>query len=384
MNKDLNLNDEIFSLNKEFNADPRTNKINGGIGIYLDNLGKPFVIPIVKKIASSLDFSNFNYLPISGDPVFLEESAKLIFGKSLYHNYQDKLIKQGTVGGTNGLFIWGSLIKLDNKKPNIIIGNPTWENHKKIFNDLGFNIIEYNHIDKNKFNLNKFEEILDKNKNSYILLHGGMSHNPTGINPNKNDWLRISEIMKRNHNYICFDSAYLGIGDNIENDIFPLKLFLEKNIPMSIIISFSKNMSLYQHRTGCLTIFEPNQKNKTIIESKLKYIFRIINSNPPAFGEIIVNKILSNLKYKKEWLNSLTKIRKDILQRRKMFDKYTNHKFSEVLNHKGLFSLLPLTSSQVEILKKEYGIYLLSNGRINFGGIAIDKIPQLSKALLSL
>lgn len=384
MNKKLNLNDEIFSLNKEFSVDLRPDKINGGIGIYLDNLGKPFVIPVVKKIASSLDFSNFNYLPISGDPIFLEESAKLIFGKSLYYKYQDKLIKQGTVGGTNGLFIWGSLIKLDNKKPNIIIGCPTWENHKKIFSDLRFNIIEYNHINKNKFNFNEFEKVLNKNKNSYVLLHGGISHNPTGINPNKNDWLHMSEIIKRNKNYVCFDSAYLGIGDNIKNDAFPLKLFLEKNIPMSIVVSFSKNMSLYQHRTGCLIIFEPNQKNKTIIESKLKYIFRIINSNPPAFGEIIANKILSNSGYKKEWLNSLAKIRKDIFKRRQMFDKYTNHKFPEILNQKGLFSLLPITPSQVESLKKEYGIYLLSNGRINFGGIAIDKIQKLSNAILSL
>lgn len=123
--------DEIFNLNVEFTADIRTEKINGGIGIYLDNQGKPFVIPIVKKTAQSLDFSNFNYLPINGDPIFLEESSKLVFGNNLYDKFKNQLVKQGTIGGTNGLFVWANLIKLDNPKPTIIIGNPSWENHKK-------------------------------------------------------------------------------------------------------------------------------------------------------------------------------------------------------------------------------------------------------------
>lgn len=377
--------DEIFTLNKEFNADSRIDKINGCIGIYLDNFGKPFVIPIVKKIASSLDFSNFNYLPISGDSVFLEESSKLVLGNNLYNRYKDKIIKQGTVGGTNGLFIWANLIKSINSKPTIIISNPTWENHKKIFNHCGFNIVEYDHINKlGVFDFDSFKKVLSKYPNSFVLFHGGSTHNPTGINPSIEEWKKISQIIKKNNNQILFDFAYLGLGENIEKDCFPVRYFLEKNIKTSIIVSYSKNMSLYQHRTGALLMTTDNKENKDILESKTKYIFRVVNSNPPAFGEIIVKNILENKEYKKEWIKSLSEIRKNLQKRRELFDKYTNHRFKNITQQKGLFSLLNLSPKQVEILKKEHGIYLLSNSRINFGGIAINKIPKLAKALMSL
>lgn len=377
-----NLSDEIFTLNKEFNADSRTDKINGGIGIYLDNFGQPFVIPIVKKITSSIDCSNFNYLPISGDNGFLEESSKLVLGNSLYNQHKDKLIKQGTVGGTNGLFIWANLIKLSNPKPTIIIGNPTWENHKKIFNYCDFNIVEYNHINKyGLFDFDSFNKIISQYPNSYVLFHGGSTHNPTGVNPSIEEWKKISQIVKKNNNNILFDFAYLGLGENIDKDCFSIRYFLEKNIKTSIIVSYSKNMSLYQHRTGVL-LMTTNKKDKDDLESKMKYIFRIINSNPPAFGEIIVKKILENKEYKKEWINSLIEIRKNIQKRRDLFDKCTNHQFPEIKNQKGLFSLLKISPKQIEILKKQNGIYLLSNGRINFGGISLENIPKVAKAYL--
>src|SRR3989338_6545605 len=130
--------DEIFNLNQEFNKDPRKEKINGGIGVYLEEKGKSFVLPVVKKVTTRLDLASFNYLPIAGDKVFLEQTANLFLGNKLYDEYESFLVKQGTIGGTNGLFIWCNLVKEINRKPTIIISNPTWENHKKIFSYFGF------------------------------------------------------------------------------------------------------------------------------------------------------------------------------------------------------------------------------------------------------
>jgi len=385
MNKNINLKDEIFDLNTEFNTDIRTEKINGGIGVYLDNQGKPFVIPIVKKIASSLDFSNFNYLPINGDPIFLEESLKLVFGNNLYNDFKNQLVKQGTIGGTNGIFIWANLIKLDNPKPTIIIGNPTWENHKKIFNQLDFNIVEYQHLNSNnEFNLKAFEKIIKLHPQNYVLFHSGPTHNPTGTNPNQKEWLSIAKLIEKTKSKVCFDSAYIGLGDNIEDDCFELRHFLKEKIPMAVVVSYSKNMSLYQHRTGILIMNTNNQKEKEELESKTKYIFRIVNSNPSAFGELIVKNILQNQKNKNQWLNSLKEIRNNLQVRRDLFNKYTQYQFKQITNQKGLFSLLNLNEKQILTLKKDYGIYLLSNSRINFGGLALDKIPKLAKDLISL
>lgn len=386
MNKNKKiLSDEIFALNNEFNSDNRMEKINGGIGIYLDNLGKPFIIPIVKKIASSLDFSNFNYLPINGDPTFLEESSKLVFGNDLHYKYQDKIIKQGTIGGTNGLFLLANLIKFEDPKPTIIISNPSWENHKKIFNYCGFNIVEYNHINKlGLFDFDSFVKTISKHPNSFVLMHGGMTHNPTGINPSTEEWKKISKIIKKNNIYTIFDFAYLGIGISVEKDCFCIRYFMEKKNKIAVIVSYSKNMTLYQHRTGVLLIPTFKKKERELNQSIIKYLFRIINQTPSAFGEIIVKNILANTEYKNEWLKSLAQIRKNLLNRRQLFNKLTNNQFTEKTEQKGLFSLLKITPKQVEILKKQNGIYLLSNGRINFGGTPLDKIPTLAKALNSL
>lgn len=380
-----NLSDEIFTLNAEFSSDTRIDKINGGIGIYLDNFGKPFVIPVIKKIIPSLDFSNFNYLPINGDPVFLEESAKLILGKDLYNEYKNQLTKQGTDGGTNGLFIWASLVKFINPKSKIIVSNPTWENHKKIFDHCGLDIIEYNHINKlGLFDFNSFKETISKHPNSFVLFHGGSTHNPTGVNPSVEEWKEISKITKNNNNYVLFDFAYLGLGEDVEKDCFPIRHFLERKNKLAIVISYSKNMTLYQHRAGVLLIPTTDIKEKERNELIIKYLFRLVNQTPTAFGEIIAKNILNNEEYKNEWLKSLSEINQNIRERRKLFNQHTNNKFSEIVNQKGLYSLLKITPLQAKTLKEEHGIYLLSTGRINFGGTAIDKIPKLAKALMSL
>lgn len=380
-----NLSDEIFTLNAEFNNDTRIDKINGGIGIYLDNFGKSYVIPVINKIIPLLDFSNFNYLPISGDQFFLEESAKLVLGNNLYAENKNQLIKQGTDGGTNGIFIWASLIKFINPKPTIIISNPTWENHKKIFNHCGFNIVEYNHVNSlGLFDFNSFSKVVSKYPNSYVLLHGGSTHNPTGINPSVEEWKKISHMLKNNNNYVFFDFAYLGLGENAEKDCFPIRYFFEEKNKMAIVISYSKNMTLYQHRVGTLLIPTSRIKEKHDNEIIIKYLFRLVNQTPTAFGETIAKNILKNNEYKTEWLKSLAEMNKNIQLRRLLFDKNTNHRFPEIIHQKGLYSLLKITPEQTKKLKNKYGIYLLSTGRINFGGIALNNIPKLAKALLSL
>lgn len=377
--------DEIFTLHHEFISDKRKNKINGGIGVYLDETGSPFVLPVVKKTIKFLDFNNFNYLPISGNKTYLEETTRLVLGSKLYEKQGGKFAKQGVMGGTNGLFVWGSLIKEFNKNPSLIISNPTWENHKKIFSYLGFKIIEYDHLDKDyNFNLPSLVQALTKNTSAYLLLQGGSTHNPTGINPNHNQWKELVAIMKHRKTSVIFDFAYLGLGENIENDCYPMRLFIKNNIPVSIVISYSKNMTLYQHRTGALMIFNLSSREKLIWESNLQNTFRIVNSNPSAFGELVVKTILSSNELKQEWTREIAEMVKSLNLRRNLLSDALPNKFAHIKREKGLFSLLGLSVAQIRILRKQHGVYLLSNSRINFGGIALKNIPRLSKSILSV
>lgn len=377
--------DTIFSLNDEYKSDKRSDKINAGIGIYLNNDGEPFVIPIVSRIASKLDFNNFNYLPIQGDKKFLEESTKLVLGNKLYQKYNHLISKQGVTGGTNGIYIWANLIKHSNQKPTIILSTPTWDNHNEILNNFGFKIIKFPQLDKNKqFNIKALTKAVIDNPNSFVLFQGGPTHNPTCVNPNNKEWSILVKLFKKYNNNILFDSAYIGLGDNFEKDCFSMRYILKNKINIAINFSFSKNMTLYQHRTSVLLILANDPKEKNNLDSCLNHLFRINNSSPPAFGELIAKTILTNKKYKKEWLSSLSNMSKNLKKRRQLFNKFTNSRFSYILDQKGFFSLLDLTKDQINLLKTKYGIYLLTNGRINFGGMSLKQIPIVAKTILQI
>lgn len=377
--------DEIFQLKAEFEKDPRKNKINGGIGIYLDERGEPYVHDVVKKVVKKIKIDNFNYLPIAGDPVFLTETAKLMLGKDLFSEFDNFLAKQGVMGGTNGLFLWGSFIKKIERKPKIIIGEPTWENHERIFQYLGFQIVKYKHLnEKRNFNYEAVKKTIQRNPHAYILFHAGPTHNPTGINPDNNQWNKLAKTFRESKNQALFDFAYMGLAEDIEKDTYGIKLFIKNKISTSVIVSYSKNMTLYQHRTGTLFILGKNKKEKETIESNLQYLFRIINSNPSAFGELIVKTILESKELKNEWIESLKIMANSLNKRRILFIKYTNGKFNFVRNGRGLFSLLFLTKKQIQKLKEKYGIYMLLNSRINFGGISVKNVSKVAKAVLEV
>ncbi|MBI4226626.1 aminotransferase class I/II-fold pyridoxal phosphate-dependent enzyme [Candidatus Roizmanbacteria bacterium] len=377
--------DEIFQLNEEFKHNSRKDKINGGIGIYLDEEGKPFVIPVVKKAISLMHFDNFNYLPLSGDPTFLKETCQIMLGKNLFLDKENLISKQGVMGGTNGLYIWSMFIKQLYKRPTIIIATPTWENHQRIFSHHKFKIISFNHLDKNgSFNIKALERQLKRHPESEVLFQAGSTHNPTGINPSKDQWDQIANLIQENKNKVLFDFAYMGLGNNIDQDSFAIRLFTKKKIPISVVLSFSKNMTLYQNRTGALFIFSKTKREKNAIDERLKYFFRIVNSNPSAFGELVVKVILESRELKTEWIKSLQQMVNSLKKRREFFAKYTAGQFDFVKQGEGLFSLLGLNQPQIKTLKIKYGIFLLSNSRLNFGGLSLASIPKVAEAILSL
>lgn len=377
--------DEIFRLKAEFDRDPRTGKINGGIGIYLDQFGKPYVHPTVKLAIKKLSFADFNYLPLSGDPVFLKETTRLVLGQTMFKDLDPYIAKQGTVGGTNGIYMWARFIKAMDKKPVIIIGDPTWENHIQILSYFGFTIIKYPHLNKDKeFNITALKEKLSKNPKAYVLLQGGPTHNPTGINPDRSQWKELAKIVREKRQQVLFDYAYLGLGNGLDSDSFCIRFFIENKIPISVVVSYSKNMTLYQHRTGALLILTSSRREKDQTEKLLKYTFRLVNTNPPAFGEQIVKIILESKELTQRWKNNLDMMRFDLNKRRETFVKQTQGEFDFINQCRGLFGLLFLTRSQIKKLKEEYAIYLLQNSRINFGGLSLEHIPKVAEAVMNI
>ena len=378
-------NDIIYLLNEEFKSDSRDNKINGSIGIYLDENNKPYVIPIVKHVSSKINFNNNNYLPINGDTQFLDESTKLILGQELYQTLNQNLVKQGVCGGTNGLYIWANSISTRHHKPTIIISNPTWENHINIFQNFGFDIIQYNHLDQDgKFNCELLISTIKNNPKSFVLFQSGNTHNPTGTNPTIDQWQQLADVVKTNNCQVIFDTPYAGLDQSIDNDCRCIRYFINQDIKTTINFSYSKNMTIYQHRTGILISNTKTKSEYDKLKTLYKQLFRINNSSPPGFGENIVKTILSNIEYKTSWQKSLLELSSNVLQRRLLFDKLTNYKFKNISKQKGFFSILSLTQEQIKYLKQQHAIYLLPNGRINFASIPQNQVKELAKTIKSL
>ncbi|MDO8559621.1 MAG: aminotransferase class I/II-fold pyridoxal phosphate-dependent enzyme [bacterium] len=374
--------DEIFGLQRTFGADPRPGKLNGAIGVYTDETGKPFVLPVVRQAFEHLQAANFNYLPIGGDPRFLELTAKLVFGEQRYGTLAPTLVAQGVTGGTNALSLFGGLARTADRRPTLIIGEPTWENHKKIFDHLGFAWKTFLHLTPAyTFNLAAALAALKTRRPSWVLLHGGATHNPTGVNPAKQEWQFLARAMAEYGHTACVDHAYTGLGDGLIEDSAPIHQLISLGVPTFVAVSFSKNMTLYQHRAGALLYAATTAKEKTAVTSHLEHLFRATNSNPPAAGELVVGKILSEPQLRQQWEGELAAMRASINERRTQFIKLVGEPYGYLERCRGLFSLLQLNAKRIRTLREQQGIYLLSSGRVNWGGIATLDLPRLAAAV---
>lgn len=364
--------DPIFGLNSAFNNDPRSYKVNLGVGSYKDDDLQPFILASVKKAEEIIynEQTHKEYLPIDGERDFVEAVQRLIFSN------QKTLYGAQAIGGTGALKIGAEFIrKYISKK--IYISDPTWDNHRRIFLRAGYEIASYSYYDRALHIYNHKKCLADIEKMDYgsiILLHGAC-HNPTGCDPTMQEWEEISHIISKRNLIPFFDAAYLGFGETLEEDTKPLKYFV-KNHDCLIGISFSKSFGLYSERVGIIFFNSLDEKRLKAIASAAKVIIRSQYSNPPCHGALIVKTILKHPSLHKQWLNDLDQMRIRLTKMRKLFyERLSTHPklklkdFTFLLKQKGLFSFSGLNSTEVEVLARKYGIYLPKNGRVNVAGL---------------
>lgn len=362
--------DAIFALNQEFQNDPNPQKINLGVGIYLNDNKQAYVHPIIQQVAKQINTDNFNYNTIQGHKGFLEEATNLLYTPA----QQKNLATQAISGGTHGCAVISDLL-IQNSITNLILPIPTWGNHHKIFQK--HNITTIPHLKSNKVNLSTYKIALEEApSNSAILIHGAQAHNPTGTNFSTNQLDELIEIANQNKIFIILDFAYLGLSENFQTDLTYLHKFQNQAQNLATIISFSKNATLYEHRTGLLTI---KSENKKAIESHLQRIVRQTISQPSGYGQKIMYKTLKH--HKQEWLAQLESMNLAIQERRKQFFQNSPSNFQHLSKTKGMFTLLPINKNHIESLKTQHSIYIPSNGRINFGGLSPNDIPTLTNKL---
>ncbi len=385
--------DPILGITEAFKADERADKINLSVGVYKNEAGSTPVLACVKAAEEQLLAAEATkaYKPINGDPLYGENVRQLLFGAGHTYISDGTAVTCHTPGGTGALRLAGDFLSRHTKTNKIWASDPTWANHHAIFKASGLQVEKYRYFDPatNGLDFQGMRSALEMvEENDAVLLHA-CCHNPSGVDPSLEEWKEIAAILKARGALPVLDFAYQGFGVGVEEDSAGLRAVAAASDEFLVCSSFSKNFGLYNERTGALTLRSSHKDATAAALSQLKICARTNYSNPPAHGGEIVNMILKSDELRQSWLNELGEMRKRIADMRKALvvglkNAGATTDFSFIQSQKGMFSFSGLNKDQVEVLKKDYGIYIVGSGRINVAGVTPSNIDALCKAIASV
>lgn len=384
--------DPIFGLAKSFLEDKRQNKINLTVGIFY---GEDLQCDVLKSVKEAekifLDKEkDKQYLPMLGMSEFLKLTGELAFGKEGFNSHIDRMTSCQSIGGTGALRIAAEALNVLGSK-KVVLPNPTWANHKKIFSSAGLDIDFYPYFDKETQAID-FEAMISflegQEPKTGVVLHA-CCHNPTGCDLSQSQWQKIYEVTTKKQLIPIFDMAYLGFGDTIEHDAYSVRFFLEKGQEFFLCFSYSKIFGLYGERVGAVFALADDKKSAELLSSNIQSIVRGNYSNPPKHGSALVVEVLSNDDLRAEWEKELAHMRERIVSVRSLFaDKLIEKGFDAPVENikkmKGLFCLLPLDAKLSSLMIEKYAIYLTSSGRVNLTGLSKQNVEYVCRSLVEV
>ncbi|KAI8075794.1 aspartate aminotransferase [Gilbertella persicaria] len=385
--------DMIFNLTAQYKADKNPNKINIGVGAFRTDELKPYVLPVVKKAESILyndESLDHEYQPIAGTTAFTNAAVKLILGQDSPAIQEKRYAGVQTISGT-GANHTGALFlsKFYTKSKKCYISNPTWANHRAIFSLVGFEVEDYPYWNPDNRGLD-YEGLLacmrQAPEGSIFVLHA-CAHNPTGVDPTREQWKGIAQVMRERDLFPFFDCAYQGFASgDLDNDAWAVRYFVEQGFELFVCQSFAKNFGLYGERAGNLTIVTQSSSEAERVLSQLEKLQRAEISNPPAFGARIVSIVLNDPALYQEWKENLQYMSNRIIEMRKalyhhLVQLQTPGTWHHITDQIGMFSFTGLKAPQVKVLKEKYSIYLTDNGRVSMAGVSSTNVEYLAKAI---
>lgn len=389
----VNPPDAIFGLIEEFKRDSNPKKINLTVGMYQDDTGRTPVLDCVRQAKKQIhDSGNSHvYLPIGGLQNFNELIPNLIFGDAHRVIEQGLACSSQTPGGTSALRVAGETLRSRFGVKRIWISDPTWANHKNIFPGAGLELGHYHYLDAGgtSFDLQGCLTSIARADSGDAILFHAVCHNPTGVDPNAEQWKQIFAAVESKALIPIFDFAYQGFGEGVALDSYPIRTYCETNSDALICSSFSKSFNLYGERVGAITAVGPSREDALAVLSQCKAVIRSIYSNPPTFGASIVSTVFQDEALHQLWLQELEAIRTRICDLRKMFVEAMNQRlpemnFDHILQQRGMFSYSGLQGKFAQRLKKEHSIYVLKSGRINVAGINANNLDRLCNSIAAV
>jgi aromatic-amino-acid transaminase len=382
--------DPILGVTETFNADKNPNKVNLGVGIYYDDSGKVPLLDCVRRAEIQLAEKSAprSYLPIDGLPAYDRAVRDLVFGAQSPAVKEDRVITVQALGGTGGLKIGADFLRRLLPHAEVWISDPSWENHRALFENAGFTVNTYPYYDAASHGIN-FEGMLRSLKacpaGSIIVLHA-CCHNPTGVDLSPAQWADVIGVVVSRGLMPFVDIAYQGFGDGIDADGEVVRRFAVAGCPVFVSNSFSKSFSLYGERVGALSVVANDTAEAARVLSQLKRIVRTNYSNPPTHGGQIVATVLASPDLRALWEKELGQMRERIREMRrqlveKLLARLPKSDFGFVTKQRGMFSYSGLSKRAVDRLREEYSVYAIDTGRICVAALNSRNIDHVTEAI---
>jgi aromatic-amino-acid transaminase len=387
---DMAPRDPILGVTEAFVADPNPSKVNLGAGVYSDDDGKVPLLQCVKRAEQAITAQGapHTYLPIDGIPAYDKAVRALLLGADSAVVREGRAITVQALGGTGALKVGADFLKRFAPGAGVWISDPSWENHRALFELAGFKVETYPYYEAATRGLDFGGMIGALEKlpaGSVVVLHA-CCHNPTGVDPTAEQWTRVIEVV-RSHGLVPFlDIAYQGFGDGIDADGKVVRRFAATPGPLFIASSFSKSFSLYGERVGAVTVVADDGEAAARVLSQVKRVVRANYSNPPTFGGRIVTAVLESPELRAVWEQELGTMRDRIKAMRvrlvdTLKERLPQRDFGYMLAQRGMFSYSGLTRDQVQRLRSDFSIYAVDTGRICVAALNSKNIDYVADAI---
>ncbi len=382
--------DPILGINEGFLAETNPNKVNLGIGVYTDENGKVPLLACIKSAELDLaqKASPRSYLPIDGIAAYDKAAQGLIFGAGNEVVASGRACTVQSLGGTGALKVGADFLKSITPNAQVLISEPSWENHRALFEQAGFKVSAHAYYDaaNRSVNFAGMKSAIEAAPSGTIVVLHSCCHNPTGYDLTQAQWAEIVTLVRAKGHIPFLDLAYQGFGDGIEEDAFVPRAFAATPGPILLSSSFSKSFSLYGERIGALTVVTESKDEAGRVLSQLKRFVRTNYSTPPTHGAQLVSMALTQPELRAQWEAELAQIRNRIKAMRtllaeKLKAQAPHADFSFITTQRGMFSYTGLTAAQVHRLRDEFGIYALDTGRICVASLNLRNIDYVATAI---
>ncbi len=382
--------DPILGINEAFAADTNPHKVNLGVGVYYDDNGKLPLLACVQTAETLMMASPKprGYLPIDGIAAYDSAVKVLVFGADSEPVKSGRVATAQGIGGTGGLKIGADFLKKLSPNAKVMISDPSWENHKALFTQAGFDVVSHPYYDaaKRGIDFDGMLAALNAAAPGTIAVLHACCHNPTGYDITPAQWDQVIAVVKARNITPFLDMAYQGFGYGIKEDGAAVAKFVAAGLNFFVSTSFSKSFSLYGERVGALSVVCSTKEEADRVLSQLKLVIRTNYSNPQIHGATVVATVLNTPELRAQWEAELTEMRVRIkAMRQKLVDGLkaagVKQDMSFITDQIGMFSYSGLSKDQMQRLRSEFGVYGTDAGRMCVAALNSKNIDHVCASI---